>query len=94
MAGESTQREAIMQLAASTAEAVSHVLETFLPDAVERGEVTVIGAGQNAFGGLPEGGVAASVRYVDGVSGANVFIMPAAGARALAAAMGAVEDDE
>lgn len=94
MAGDATQREAITQLAASTAEAVAHVLETFLPDGVHRGDVTVIAAGQNAFGGLPDGGVAASVRYVDGVSGANVFIMPSDGARALALAMGAGETED
>jgi len=94
MAGDATQREAITQLAASTAEAVAHVLEAFLADGVQLGEVTVIAAGQNAFGGLPDGGVAASVRYVDGVSGANVFIMPNDGARALAMAMGAGETEE
>jgi flagellar motor switch protein FliN/FliY len=94
MAGDATQREAITQLAASTAEAVARVLETFLAGGVARGDVTVIAAGQNAFGGLPHDGVAASVRYVDGVSGANVFIMTEAGARSLAVAMGAGEQED
>jgi flagellar motor switch protein FliN/FliY len=94
MAGEITQREAITQLAASTAEAVARVLETFLADGVSRGDVTVLAPEQNPFGGLPPGGVAASIHYVDGVAGANVFIMPAAGARALAVAMGAGDHEE
>jgi flagellar motor switch protein FliN/FliY len=34
-------------------------------------------------------GIAASVRYIDGVTGANVLLMPAACARGLATAMGA-----
>ena len=33
----------------------------------------------------PRGSVAASVSYVDGVTGANIFVMTAAGARKLAA---------
>ena len=47
-----------------------------LPDAAE------------AFSNLPFGAVAASVSYVDGVTGANVFVMTPKGARALAVAMG------
>ncbi|MGC9220624.1 MAG: FliM/FliN family flagellar motor switch protein [Solirubrobacteraceae bacterium] len=94
MAGEVSPREAITQLASSTGEAVARVLDTFLPGGVERSSVTVIGERQNPFAALPLGGVAASVRYVDGVSGANVFIMSAEGARALASAMGAAEKDE
>ncbi len=36
----------------------------------------MIGEGQNPFANLPIGGIAASVRYIDGVTGANVFMMP------------------
>ena len=93
MAIEVTQREALTHLAASTAEAVARVLEQFVPDGVQRGEVTVIPEGQDPFLSPPLGGIAASVLYVDGVSGANVFMMPAAAARELAAAMG-VETEE
>ena len=84
-----TAREALNQLAASTAEAVARVLEAFLPDGIERGEITAIEEGQDAFAALPPGGIAASVHYTDGVAGANVFVMSAAGARELATAMGA-----
>jgi flagellar motor switch protein FliN/FliY len=89
MATDISQREALTHLGASTAEAVARVLEIFVPDGVERGDVSVIGEGQNPFLNLPIGGIAASVRYIDGVTGANVFMMPAACARVLAGAMGA-----
>jgi len=93
MSSEVTQREALIQLGASTAEAVARVLEMFVPDGIGRGEVSVIGDDQSPFSNLPLGGVAASVQYVDGVTGANVFIMPAASARALASAMGVPPED-
>jgi flagellar motor switch protein FliN/FliY len=88
MAADITQREALTRLGASTAEAVARVLEMFAPDSVERGDVTVIADGQSPFTNLPFGAVAASVSYVDGVTGANVFVMSPACARALATAMG------
>jgi flagellar motor switch protein FliN/FliY len=66
----------------------------FVPGGVERGDVTVTTEGQNPFQNLPTGGVAASVRYIDGVTGANVLLMPAACARGLAAAMGAGEQGD
>lgn len=88
MATEITQQEALTHLGASTAEAVARVLEMFVPDGVERGEVSVIPDTSDPFANLPVGGIAASVRYVDGVTGANVFIMSHGCARGLAAAMG------
>src|SRR5579863_1547119 len=94
MASDVSQREALTHLGASTAEAVARVLEMFAPGGVERGEVSVIPEGGNPFANLPTGGIAASVRYVDGVTGANVFLMPAASARSLAAAMGAGEQED
>jgi flagellar motor switch protein FliN/FliY len=94
MASDVSQREALAHLGASTAEAVARVLDMFVPGGVERGDVTVIAEGQNPFMNLPTGGVAASVRYVDGVTGANVLLMPAACARGLAAAMGAGEQED
>ena len=94
MASDVTQREALAHLGASTAEAVARVLEMFVPGGVERGDVTVNGDGQNPFQNLPTGGVAASVRYIDGVTGANVLLMPAACARGLAAAMGAGDEQD
>src|SRR5579875_648881 len=89
MASDVTQREALTHLGASTAEAVARVLEMFAPGGVERGDVSVMTENQNPFANLPSGGVAASVCYIEGVTGANVFLMPAGCARSLAAAMGA-----
>ena len=88
MPADATHREALTHLGASTAEAVARVLDTFVPDGVTRGEVSVISDGQSAFANLPPGGVAAAVRYVNGVTGANVFLMTPRCARALAQAMG------
>jgi flagellar motor switch protein FliN/FliY len=89
-----TPRDALLRLGASTAEAVAQVLEMFAPGAVERGEVTVLPEGTSPFAGVPAGSVAASVSYVDGVVGANIFVLTAAGVRSLAGAMGmpAAED--
>jgi flagellar motor switch protein FliN/FliY len=94
MASDVTQREALTHLGASTAEAVARVLEMFVPGGVERGEVSVMAEGQSPFANLPSGGIAASVRYIDGVTGANVLLMPATSARGLAAAMGAGGEEE
>ncbi len=95
MAAEITPREALVRLGASTAEAVARVLEMFAPGSIERGDVSIVPDGTSPFANLPFGGVAASVSYVDGVTGANVFVMSPACARALATAMGvgASEDE-
>ena len=85
---EVTPREALTRLGASTAEAVAQVLDMFVPGAVQRGEVSVLPDGATPFTNLPFGAVAASVSYVDGVTGANIFLMTPTGARALATAMG------
>jgi flagellar motor switch protein FliN/FliY len=85
---EITPREALLRLGSSTAEAIGQVLEMFVPGAVERGDVSVLAEGASPFASLPPGAVASSVSYVDGVSGANIFVLPAAGARKLATAMG------
>jgi flagellar motor switch protein FliN/FliY len=85
---ELSTKEALVRLGASTAEAIAQVLEMFAPGSVERGDVSVMGDGQSPFNGITHGSVAASVSYVDGVTGANVFVLTAAGARNLAMAMG------
>lgn len=85
---ESTPRAALMRLGASTAEAIAQVLEMFAPGAVERGDVTVLPESASPFSSLPRGAVAASVSYVDGVTGANIFVLAPAGVRKLAVAMG------
>ena len=64
------------------------------PTPVERGDVTVVPGEESPFDGFPfEDGpaVAVSVHYVDGVTGGNVLLMTARGARAIAAAMGDAE---
>ena len=93
---DTTPRDALLRLGASTAEAIAQVLEMFAPGTIERGDVSVMAEGQSPFSGITAGSVAASVSYVDGVTGANIFILTAAGVRNLAAAMGmpAPEDGE
>jgi flagellar motor switch protein FliN/FliY len=90
----STHRDALMRMGAATAEAVARVLETFVPGAIQRGEVTVYGEGESPLNSVARGSVAASVSYVEGVTGANIFLLPPAGARALAVAMGAPDVDQ
>jgi flagellar motor switch protein FliN len=94
MASDSTPRDALMRLGASTAEAIAQVLEMFAPGAVERGDVSVLTDGQSAFTGLTPGSVAASVSYVDGVTGANIFVLAPAGVRKLAQVMGMPAPDQ
>jgi len=95
-----TTTDALMRLGASTAEAVAKSLDAICPEPVERGDVTVVPGEDSPFDGFPfEDGpaVAVSVHYVDGVTGGNVLLMTARGARAIAAAMGespVPEDDE
>jgi flagellar motor switch protein FliN/FliY len=87
-ATDMTPRDALMRLGASTAEAIAQVLEMFAPGSIERGEVSVMSEGQSPFNGIVPGSVAASVSYVDGVTGANIFVLTAAGVRNMAQAMG------
>jgi flagellar motor switch protein FliN len=79
--------QALEKLIQSTAEAVAGVLETFCPGQVEVGDFAAVSPDSDPLGGLPSPIVSASVSYVDGVTGGNVFAMPLGGARALAAAM-------
>lgn len=80
-------KDALMRLGASTAEAIAKVLDSLCPDQVERGDVSVINPDMNPFGTLETPAVAVSVAYVDGVTGGNVFLMTAKGARRIAASM-------
>lgn len=83
--------EALLRLGRSTSEAITGVLEMFAPGQVHAGEVTVV---SNPFATVTAPAVAASVSYVDGVTGGNVFLMTLAGARRLAAAMMGIEEPE
>jgi flagellar motor switch protein FliN/FliY len=76
--------EPLVRLGRSTAEAISGVLEMFAPGKIVAGEVSVA---SNPLDALATPAVAASVSYVDGVTGGNVFVMTLDGARLLAAAM-------
>jgi flagellar motor switch protein FliN len=82
------QRDALVRLGASTAEAIAQVLEMFAPGQIERGDVSVLPEGANPFSSLTPGAIAAGVSYVEGVTGANVLALTPAGARNLASAMG------
>ena len=90
-----TPREALTRLGASTAEAIAQVLESFSPGSVERGEVAVLAEGVTAFANVPAAArVASSVSYIDGVTGANIFVLTPTGARTLTSAMGVASDAE
>jgi flagellar motor switch protein FliN/FliY len=92
--GDMTPRDALLRLGASTAEAIAQVLEMFAPGAIERGDVSLITEGQSPYMGIVAGSVAASVSYVDGVTGANIFVLTAAGVRNMAQAMGMPAPEE
>jgi flagellar motor switch protein FliN/FliY len=79
--------DALVRLGESTSEAVAGVLQMFAGDAAQPGPVAIVPSGGQPLQTLPTPAVAASVSYVDGVTGGNVFVMPLNGARALAAAM-------
>jgi flagellar motor switch protein FliN len=86
--------DALLRLGQSTSEAISGVLEMFAPGKISHGEVTVVPGDRNPMDSLPVPAVATSVSYVDGVTGANVFVMTLDGARKLAAAMMGMEEPE
>jgi flagellar motor switch protein FliN/FliY len=82
-----TPDAALMRLIESTSAAITGVLETFAPGAVGPVATAFGGAGENAFAGFPAPAIVSDVRYVDGVTGGNVFAIGTLGARRLAAAM-------
>src|SRR5439155_24225326 len=63
-----TTEEALVRLAASTAEAVSGVLRGFVGDNLEQGAVTIVQHGMSPFAQLSVPAVATSVSYVNGVT--------------------------
>jgi flagellar motor switch protein FliN/FliY len=89
--------DALIKLGESTSEAVASVMQMYAGDAAQPGPIAIVTPGSDPLGALPTPAVTASVSYVDGVTGGNVFVMPLKGARALAAAMmgeAPPEDDE
>jgi flagellar motor switch protein FliN len=79
--------EALLELAASTAEAVPSTLGMYGVADVVTGKPQVLADGAPPFAGLPAPGVATSVGYEGGVTGGNVLGISLRGARMLAAAM-------
>ncbi len=86
-----TTEEALITLAESTGEAVAQVLEIVSSVAVERSHVTIVPGGESPLDSLPVPAVAASVSYINGITGGNIFVMTRLGVRRLAAAMMGVE---
>jgi flagellar motor switch protein FliN len=86
--------DALIRLGESTSEAVAGILQMFAGDAAQPGPVAIVPNGADPLQALPTPAVAASVSYVDGVTGGNIFVMPLKGARALAAAMMGEEPPE
>jgi len=86
--------ESLVRLGQSTSEAITGVLEMFAPGKIVPGDVAVVDGDRHPMEGLPVPAVAASVSYVDGVTGANVFVMTLDGARKLATAMMGMEEPE
>jgi flagellar motor switch protein FliN len=89
-----TTDDALVRLGQSTSEAISGVLEMFAPGKIHAGDVAVMPGDRNPMESVPVPAVATSVSYVDGVTGANVFVMTLDGARKLAAAMMGMEQPE
>jgi len=82
-----TTNEALLKLTDSTADAIVDVLRMFCSEGVERANATVVPRGVAPLKQIPVPAVAASVSYVDGVTGGNIFVMTRAGVQRLAAAM-------
>jgi flagellar motor switch protein FliN len=79
--------DALIRLGESTSEAVAGIMQMFAGDACQPGPIAIVPPGSDPLQALPTPAVSASVSYVDGVTGGNIFVMPLKGARALAAAM-------
>jgi flagellar motor switch protein FliN len=86
---------ALEQLTESTAQAVAETLRMFSGQEVEMTGTTVVPRGANPLGALDFPAVTASIQYLDGVSGGNLFAITAEGAKKIAATMmgGELEDD-
>jgi len=79
--------DALIKLGESTSEAVSSVMQAYAGEAAQPGPIAIVQPGSDPLGALTTPAVTASVSYVDGVTGGNVFVMPLQAARGLAAAM-------
>jgi flagellar motor switch protein FliN/FliY len=88
------QREALIRIAASTAEAIVQTLERIAPGRVTRGDVSIVPDDTSPFAQITPGSAAAGVSYVDGATGASVFVAPPETARVLAGGMGVELDGD
>ena len=82
-----TTDEALARLGQQTAESMLGVLEMFAPGAASHAAPAVAPDPATALADPPTPGLAASVSYVDGVTGGNIFLMGLEGAHRLAATM-------
>ncbi|HWM09144.1 MAG TPA: FliM/FliN family flagellar motor switch protein [Solirubrobacteraceae bacterium] len=89
-----SHEDPLVRLGQSTSEAIGGVLEMFAPGKIVPGDVAVVDGDRHPMESIPVPAVAASVSYVDGVTGANVFVMTLDGARKLATAMMGMEEPE
>jgi flagellar motor switch protein FliN/FliY len=89
-----SHEDPLVRLGRSTSEAIGGVLEMFAPGRIVPGDVAVVDGDRHPMESIPLPAVAASVSYVDGVTGANVFVMTLDGARKLATAMMGMEEPE
>jgi flagellar motor switch protein FliN/FliY len=95
-----TSEEALTHLANQTAESVSGVLQMFFGDGVSMSGAAIVPRGTPPLAAMPTPTIVSNISYTDGATGGNLFAIPVAGARALAAAMmgamaeeGAPDDD-
>lgn len=84
--------EALRALGSSTAEAAADALAVYVGEVVV-GAPEMIDVDAHPLTGVAFPAFAVDVQYTDGVTGGNVFVMPPAGARALAEAMLGQEPD-
>ena len=85
--------DALEKLSTKTGEAVAEVLRMFCPDGIEYGKAAVIPTGTAPLRAIPVPAVVASVSYVDGVTGGNIWVMTRRGVQRLAAAMMGIDPD-
>jgi flagellar motor switch protein FliN/FliY len=88
-----TPDEALVTLGEAAADAVAGVLRTFVNDGLDQGAVTVVAKDVSPFAELPLPAIAASVSYVDDVTGGTVLVFGNAAAKQLAAAMTSQESN-
>ncbi|HEY3019948.1 MAG TPA: FliM/FliN family flagellar motor switch protein [Solirubrobacteraceae bacterium] len=87
-----TTHEALIALASSSADAAAAVLRQLAPGELTETEFEVGLIEREAVEALPLPAVVASVAYVNGAQGGNLFVMPVTAARRLAGTMIGSED--